>query len=43
MQLIVVGSGPLLTVGRLVLGMGVGVISNAVPLYLSEVPPTSTS
>lgn len=43
LQLIVVGSAPLLTVGRLILGMGVGAISNAVPLYLSEVPPTSAS
>ncbi|KAK7449812.1 hypothetical protein VKT23_013288 [Stygiomarasmius scandens] len=40
LQMIVAGSHVLLIVGRLVLGMGVGVISNAVPLYLSEIPPT---
>nr|UOP56969.1 putative sugar transport protein [Thecaphora frezii] len=41
LQLIVAGSKPLLTVGRLVLGTGVGIISNATPLYLSEVAPTA--
>ncbi|EPQ32273.1 uncharacterized protein PFL1_00470 [Pseudozyma flocculosa PF-1] len=41
LQLIVAGSKPLLTVGRLVLGSGVGIISNATPLYLSEVAPTA--
>ncbi|KAF5372878.1 hypothetical protein D9758_001557 [Tetrapyrgos nigripes] len=40
LQMVVAGSHPLLIVGRLILGMGVGVISNAVPLYLSEIPPT---
>lgn len=39
LQLIIVGSIPLLTVGRLILGIGVGIISNCVPLYLSEIPP----
>lgn len=28
-------------VGRTILGMGIGILSNAVPLYLSEVPPKS--
>lgn len=40
LQIIVTGSVPLLTVGRFVLGCGVGVISNVVPLYLSEISPT---
>lgn len=31
----------LLIIGRLVLGSGVGIISNAVPLYLSEIPPVN--
>ena len=35
LQLVVAGSVPLLGVGRAILGMGVGIISNAVPLYLS--------
>lgn len=30
-----------LIAGRVILGMGVGIISNGVPLYLSEVPPTA--
>ena len=34
LQLILVGSIPLLVVGRFILGGGVGIISNAVPLYL---------
>ncbi|KAL7423478.1 hypothetical protein Q5752_001058 [Cryptotrichosporon argae] len=34
-------SSATLTVGRLVIGLGVGVISNAVPLYLSEIPPAA--
>lgn len=37
LQMIVAGSVPLLATGRAVLGMGIGCISNAVPLYLSEV------
>ncbi|QRV98553.1 Sugar (and other) transporter [Ceratobasidium sp. AG-Ba] len=41
LQLIVVGSTPLLVVGRLVLGAGVGIASNCVPLYLSEIPPAA--
>ena len=41
LQLIVTGSIPLLVVGRFILGMGVGVISNCVPLYLSEIPPAA--
>ncbi|KAJ9115477.1 hypothetical protein QFC22_005235 [Naganishia vaughanmartiniae] len=41
LQLVVVGSVSLLIVGRLVLGMGVGVISNCVPMYLSEIPPAA--
>jgi len=41
LQLVVVGSTPLLVVGRLVLGSGVGIASNCVPLYLSEIPPAS--
>ncbi|PWZ00804.1 general substrate transporter [Testicularia cyperi] len=41
LQLIVAGSIPLLTLGRAVLGAGVGVISNCTPLYLSEVAPTA--
>ncbi|WVQ85732.1 hypothetical protein IAT38_007899 [Cryptococcus sp. DSM 104549] len=39
LQMIVVGSSALLTVGRLIAGAGIGVISNAAPLYLSEIPP----
>lgn len=38
---IVTGSKPLLVVGRFVLGGGVGIISNCVPLYLSELPPAN--
>ena len=41
LQLIVTGSIPLLVVGRFVLGCGVGIISNCVPLYLSEIPPAA--
>lgn len=41
LQLVVVGSVSLLIVGRLILGMGVGVISNCVPMYLSEIPPAA--
>lgn len=37
LQMIVAGSVPLLTVGRVVLGAGVGVIANCTPLYLSEI------
>lgn len=37
----VTGSKPLLVVGRFVLGGGVGIISNCVPLYLSELPPAN--
>lgn len=40
-QLAANGSIAQLTVGRLVLGMGIGVISNCVPLYLSESSPTA--
>lgn len=40
LQLIVRGSVPLLGVGRAVLGLGVGITSNVVPLYLSEIPPS---
>lgn len=39
LQLIVTGSKPLLIVGRLILGMGVGIVSNCTTLYLSEIPP----
>ncbi|OWT40803.1 hypothetical protein AYX14_05634 [Cryptococcus neoformans] len=39
LQMIIVGSSALLTVGRLIAGMGIGIISNAAPLYLSEIPP----
>lgn len=41
LQMILVGSIPLLVVGRFVLGAGVGVVSNCVPLYLSEIPPAA--
>ncbi|KAL1699970.1 general substrate transporter [Schizophyllum commune] len=41
LQMIVAGNVPLLGVGRAVLGMGIGVISNSVPLYLSEIPPVA--
>lgn len=41
LTLAVTGSRPLLVVGRLVLGAGVGIISNCVPLYLSELPPAN--
>ncbi|KAK4705131.1 MFS transporter, SP family, sugar:H+ symporter, partial [Phenoliferia sp. Uapishka_3] len=41
LQLIVTGNLPLLVVGRLILGMGVGIISNCTTLYLSEIPPSS--
>lgn len=41
LQLIIAGSVPLLGTGRAVLGVGVGIISNATPLYLSEIPPTA--
>ncbi|CAO1613143.1 unnamed protein product [Parajaminaea phylloscopi] len=40
-QVIPAGSVPALGVGRAVLGMGVGVISNCTPLYLAEVSPTA--
>lgn len=40
-QLAAEGSIPQLTVGRLILGMGIGCISNAVPLYLSESSPAA--
>jgi sugar porter (SP) family MFS transporter len=40
-QLAANGNIPQLTVGRLVLGMGIGQISNCVPLYLSESSPTA--
>ncbi|OCF31834.1 sugar transporter [Kwoniella heveanensis BCC8398] len=39
LQMIVIGSSALLTVGRLIAGAGIGIISNAAPLYLSEIPP----
>ncbi|RSH91556.1 hypothetical protein EHS25_009855 [Saitozyma podzolica] len=39
LQMVVVGSSALLTVGRLIAGAGIGIISNAAPLYLSEIPP----
>ncbi|SPC66701.1 related to HXT1 - Low-affinity hexose facilitator [Ustilago sp. UG-2017b] len=41
LQLVTIGSKPLLTLGRGVLGAGVGVISNCTPLYLSEIAPTA--
>ncbi|GHJ83685.1 hypothetical protein NliqN6_0087 [Naganishia liquefaciens] len=41
LQLIIVGSVSLLIVGRLILGIGVGIISNCVPMYLSEIPPAA--
>lgn len=41
LQLLVAGSVVLLVVGRFVLGLGVGIISNCVPLYLSEIPHAS--
>ncbi|KAJ9111072.1 hypothetical protein QFC19_001270 [Naganishia cerealis] len=41
LQLLVVGSIPLLVVGRFILGVGVGVVSNCVPMYLSEIPPAA--
>lgn len=40
-QLAAEGSIAQLTVGRLILGMGIGCISNAVPLYLSESSPAA--
>ncbi|KIY44520.1 general substrate transporter, partial [Fistulina hepatica ATCC 64428] len=39
LQISIAGSILFLTAGRAVLGMGIGCISNAVPLYLSEIPP----
>ncbi|KAK8865577.1 hypothetical protein IAR55_000721 [Kwoniella newhampshirensis] len=39
LQMLVVGSGALITVGRVIAGGGIGIISNAAPLYLSEIPP----
>lgn len=41
LQLVVVGSVSLLIVGRLILGVGVGIVSNCVPMYLSEIPPAA--
>ena len=41
LQLIIVGSVSLLIVGRLILGIGVGIVSNCVPMYLSEIPPAA--
>lgn len=41
LQLILVGSISLLIVGRLILGIGVGIVSNCVPMYLSEIPPAA--
>lgn len=41
LQLILVGSVSLLIVGRLILGIGVGIVSNCVPMYLSEIPPAA--
>ena len=41
LQLIVAGSIPLLVVGRAVLGVGVGIVSNSTTLYLSEIPPAA--
>ncbi|GAC96509.1 potential hexose transporter [Pseudozyma hubeiensis SY62] len=41
LQLVTVGSKALLTLGRALLGSGVGVISNCTPLYLSEIAPTA--
>ncbi|KAE9399154.1 general substrate transporter [Gymnopus androsaceus JB14] len=40
-QISVAGSIAALTTGRAVLGMGIGCISNAVPMYLSEIPPVA--
>jgi hypothetical protein len=37
LQLIVVGSTPLLVVGRLVLGAGVGIASNCVPCAFTSI------
>ncbi|KAF9028909.1 general substrate transporter [Hymenopellis radicata] len=41
LQLILVGSIPLLVVGRAILGIGVGIVSNCTTLYLSELPPAA--
>ncbi|SNX83427.1 related to HXT1 - Low-affinity hexose facilitator [Melanopsichium pennsylvanicum] len=41
LQLVTIGSKALLTLGRGVLGAGVGIISNCTPLYLSEIAPTA--
>ncbi len=41
LQLILVGSIPLLVVGRAILGIGVGIVSNCTTLYLSEIPPAA--
>lgn len=40
-QIVPAGNVAALGAGRAVLGMGVGVVSNATPLYLSEVAPTA--
>jgi len=41
LQLAATSGRALITVGRLILGMGIGVISNAVPLYLGESSPSA--
>ncbi|CDZ96594.1 sugar transporter [Phaffia rhodozyma] len=41
LQIIVVGSRPLIVVGRLILGVGVGIVSNCTTLYLSEICPAA--
>ena len=40
LQTVLAGNHPIFIVGRLVVGLGIGIISNCVPLYLSEIPPT---
>ncbi|KAK0444228.1 uncharacterized protein EV420DRAFT_1484721 [Desarmillaria tabescens] len=39
LQLILTGSIALLVVGRAILGIGVGIVSNCTTLYLAEIPP----
>ncbi|TIA83541.1 hypothetical protein E3P89_02080 [Wallemia ichthyophaga] len=40
LQSVMVGNHPIFIVGRMILGICVGIMSNATPLYLSEVVPT---
>lgn len=37
LQSVMVGNHPIFIVGRMILGICVGIMSNATPLYLSEV------